>query len=644
MTIYSDFGYKRYCVHHKEHWDSYFTPYKEYFYKTYNIDLFKLIEDMHGLNDIIYGLIKIYLRTMDWIDKEQLSKDKIVDLYLESCYNEFDKDKYFNKVQLKIAQEILRDFYKNYKIEHSDEIIKIARVCIVDLRLDTKHNFLSIDYNNIINLLISSSSWLFKIDDPLVYFIKQNFVMTACKFTELYKTYIDDNTSDNDKQFVTTTRSIGIKLSEERFIGNFHHHNYKKLIPFIKLSEGSFIFNSELFINYIDKIITNNMLGNSEQYKDHGVNFENTVKEFFSNIFKTVTIYHGYKYKNDSNPSTDGIEIDLIVVVDNIVLICECKAGKILFTENSFNTDDNPYNKGIEQLEALINKLENDQKIIFRKANCDDFELQKSNFRHVIPIVITEDELSFISNNIKKTNKVVCYSINDLRIIRDVLGNNIEIIQFILETLIFNSKTQDTIKRIDCVDLLEYYLANALLSSADEVISSKDVAVVIADTSDNQQINEYFFNKKFNLNTPYLVKKVYSEVFINFLNALCSYTPKDYLSIGLDFILLYFESLSKNKEILKDMFDIFKSNTRYSCVIYLVETNNYVLGYFISMLNNTIIYNMQADNLASQVIKDWLLSKVENTVNLKSCKHLVIYLDNDMKIQNIEIHELDCQI
>lgn len=162
-------------------------------------------------------------------------------------------------------------------------------------------------------------------------------------------------------------------------------------------------------------------------------------------------------------------EVDLVVAYDDVLLVVECKASAITPAANrgaikSVKTGlRRTITSALNQAERLVSEMTRTGSVILRSKHCEQtLTLKAERFRRVIRINVTLEMLGFITSSLWMMPKGdmdahpdVCWSLslNDLRVIADILDDPIPFLHYVSRRLDINK-----LRTVEAHDELNYLM------------------------------------------------------------------------------------------------------------------------------------------------------------------------------------------
>jgi hypothetical protein len=322
-----------------------------------------------------------------------------------------------------------------------------------------------------------------------------------------------------------------------------------KVKPFLKLNNNYYAFEQHLSIEGIYRAIQRAIQHFSkESIEEFNKRQANAAEKAFTSIFKNhllgAEIHHQAFYKIDNN---NWAETDCIIIIDDIMLVIECKAPAYTLASPIDNYSDhikriqeiiiNAYNQSNRFIKYLSSQK---NKGIFERINGKYIfkrKLDPNAFRKIIPIGISVENLTPYAEKLKQslgsssTEKYpfIQLSLDDLFPIADLLSTTGELIHY-LET----RQLQMKIEKLEIygeVDYLGAYLNNF---KPHEVVTINTQFDFINFPSFTKTIDEYY-NKLLIADNPVNVakpKRTYTPEIEKILKYIEAERPRNWLDIN----------------------------------------------------------------------------------------------------------------
>lgn len=191
-------------------------------------------------------------------------------------------------------------------------------------------------------------------------------------------------------------------------VQNFVLNNPMSKKPFIKLEDGKYFCPSIASVPHYTLEILENLISENDRLREaytkrKGEYCEEYVRELVARNFPGSAIHHGFKWERTDIPGKI-FETDNLVLAGNFALVLESKSGKL--TAPARRGAEDRLQKHIDELvleasEQAFNLIEAVQKGTIKNIRSADgrpMQIDFSDAKHFIPLVVTLENLSTLGN------------------------------------------------------------------------------------------------------------------------------------------------------------------------------------------------------------------------------------------------------
>lgn len=239
-------------------------------------------------------------------------------------------------------------------------------------------------------------------------------------------------------------------------------------------------------------------------------------------------------------------EADIVIVMDDVLLIVECKAGAITPAAKRggplrVKTDvKKTIAKGLNQAERLIEELVANGELTIQSKKADKISLKADEFRWVFRVNVTLDLISSVASNIlslmdiglvETTERCWSVSLNDLRVVVDILDRPAVFLHYLIRR--FDTDQERNVEASDELDYMMYYVRQGLFFRGKNKPNENEHLTIIGYTEDLDQ----YYRRKQGLTAkgskPRVVLGAHTERFLELLE---KWRPKGWMTAVLQFL------------------------------------------------------------------------------------------------------------
>lgn len=239
-------------------------------------------------------------------------------------------------------------------------------------------------------------------------------------------------------------------------------------------------------------------------------------------------------------------EADIVVVMDDVLLVVECKAGAITTTAKRggakrVKTDVNKtVAAGLNQAERLVSEMVACEQIVIQGKKSDKITLEAVDFRWVFRINVTLDLVSPVSSTIwslsdlglvGKTERSWSVSLNDLRVVVEILDRPTVFLHYLIRR--FDTNQLRNVEAADELDYMMYYLHQGLFFRGKNSLRANEQLKIIGYTDD---LDQYYRRKQGWTEKGRKPRLALGPQTERFLNLLERWRPRGWMTAALQFL------------------------------------------------------------------------------------------------------------
>lgn len=239
-------------------------------------------------------------------------------------------------------------------------------------------------------------------------------------------------------------------------------------------------------------------------------------------------------------------EADIVIVMDEVLLIVECKAGAITSAAKRggtlrVKTDvKKTIAKGLNQAERLIEELGANGELTIQNKRADKISLKADEFRWVFRVNVTLDLISSVASNIlslmdiglvETTERCWSVSLNDLRVVVDILDIPAVFFHYLIRR--FDTDQERNVEASDELDYMMYYVRQGLFFRGKNKPTENEHLTIVGYTED---LDQYYRRKQGLIAKgakPRVVLGAHTERFLELLE---KWRPKGWMTAVLQFL------------------------------------------------------------------------------------------------------------
>lgn len=239
-------------------------------------------------------------------------------------------------------------------------------------------------------------------------------------------------------------------------------------------------------------------------------------------------------------------EADILVVMDDVLLVVECKAGAITPPAKRgaplrVKKDvEKAVAEGLNQAERLVAELVARSEMMVESETGEKVLLKADEFRWVFRINVTLDLISSVASNIwslsdiglvNNTERCWSVSLNDLRVIVEILDQPAVFLHYLIRR--FDTDQLRNVEASDELDYMMYYLLQGLFFRGKNQIKEHEHLTIGRYTDD---LDQYYRRKQGRADTGAKPRVMFGPHTQRFLELLEKWQPKGWTTAALQFL------------------------------------------------------------------------------------------------------------